>query len=141
MKLMIYIIKVKIVAKIWKKKHFNILWIWGNDYREDGLGSALKNGWVSSRHTGPTVTAATHFIFKIWVPYLFILFKLLLCKISYKFSLDNLLHGSRVHKVLSGQEEKSKKKKRERKLFTQYFTMVCFKWTIYNWILFQLYFL
>ena len=25
MKLMIYIIKVKIVAKIWKKKHFNIL--------------------------------------------------------------------------------------------------------------------
>lgn len=27
MKLMIYIIKVKIVAKIWKKKHFNILWI------------------------------------------------------------------------------------------------------------------
>lgn len=27
MKLMIYSIKIKTAAKIWKKKHFNILWI------------------------------------------------------------------------------------------------------------------
>ena len=86
---------------------------WGNGNREDGLCSALKNGWVSCRHAGPTVTAAIHFIFKIWIPYLFSLFRLLLCKITYKFSLDNLLHGRSTHKVLCVQEDKSLKKKRK----------------------------
>ena len=89
---------------------------WGNDYREDGLCSALKNGWVSIRNTGLTA-AATHFIFKIIILYLFTLFKLLLCKISYKFSLDNLLYRRRAHKVLSLQEDKTLKKK-EKKFFT-----------------------
>ena len=89
---------------------------WGNDYREDGLCSALKNGWVSFRNTGPTVAAATHFIFKIRILYLFTLFKLLLCKISYKFSLENLLYRRRAHKVLSIQEDKTLKKNRKSSL-------------------------